>query len=410
MSDTQLIAFKTRIHLTNKQRSKFRHWSNARRYAYNWALAMTHLCREQAADHRFKISEINEIDKWFNAGKRPIGDIRKTKSDPSIGSGVHTWISGIPGSVCQQAIKYDLKGAWVRFFKGLAKPPHFQNRYRRKSFTLSVQDLKINHIENGYVRLPAHLGMARLGDVRSSWFEQGSLKHTTFSEHGGKWYVSFCLEIPNSEYFKNYLHLFDAIGVDLGVTQFATLSTGQHIPFPKDELNRIQRRINKLRKSFKRCEKNSIKYKKVMEQISKLMAHQKNIRENTAHQFTTSLAKTARVIVIEDLATKNLTKSASGTVKEPGKNVRAKSSLNREILNMGWYRVKEQLAYKTTKLGSILISVPPQYTSQECSQCHHIHPDNRKTQAKFECINCGYTENADINAAINIRNKGMSTG
>jgi len=407
MADTQTLAFKTRIHLSNTQRSKFRHWSNARRYAYNWALSMTNLFRDQADDDRLDISFINKVDKWFNAGKRPLHHIRKTKSEPSIGSGVHTWLTGIPGSVCQQAIKYDLKGAWVSFFKGLARPPHFQNRFRRKSFTLSVQDIKGSHIEGNYVKLPAKLGRARLGDACPNKFEKGKLKHTSFTEHGGKWYVSFCLEIPDEESYQKCEHTIDAIGVDLGVTQFASLSTGEHAPFPKEALKRVQRRIDKLRRSHKRCEKDSIKYKKTIEQIAKLMARQQHMRENAAHQLTNQLAKTAGLVILEDLDTKNLTKSAAGTIESPGTNVKAKRGLNREILNMGWHRVRSQLQYKTEKFGCLLTTVPPQYTSQECSECHYTHADNRLSQALFKCQKCGHSENADINAAKNIRQKGL---
>lgn len=104
-----------------------------------------------------------------------------------------------------------------------------------------------------------------------------------------------------------------------------------------------------------------------------------------------------------------MTKSAKGSVDEPGRNVRAKSGLNREILNMSLHSVKMQLGYKTIRHGSELVLVNPAYTSQTCSCCGHVSKQNRKTQAKFLCVECGYSDNADINAAKNILKKGLNS-
>ena len=86
-----------------------------------------------------------------------------------------------------------------------------------------------------------------------------------------------------------------------------------------------------------------------------------------------------------------MTRSAKGTVEEPGHNVKAKSGLNKAILDQGWYELRRQLAYKLDWLGGKLIVVPPQYTSQ-----------NRPTQEQFKCTSCGFELNADHNAALNI--------
>lgn len=102
-----------------------------------------------------------------------------------------------------------------------------------------------------------------------------------------------------------------------------------------------------------------------------------------------------------------MTKSAKGTVDEQGKMVRQKSGLNRSLLNHGLFEFRRQLDYKTARHGSILTLVNPAYTSQTCSSCRHVSKDNRKTQAVFACVECGFSENADLNAAKNILNKGI---
>ena len=96
--------------------------------------------------------------------------------------------------------------------------------------------------------------------------------------------------------------------------------------------------------------------------------------------------------MLEELKTKNMTKSAKGDVENPGKNVKAKSGLNKAILMQGWHKFELFLAYKAKWFGSCIKYVKPHYTSQKCSnsKCNHVSPDNRKTQETFRCVKCGY--------------------
>ena len=102
-----------------------------------------------------------------------------------------------------------------------------------------------------------------------------------------------------------------------------------------------------------------------------------------------------------------MSKSAAGTVDAPGKNVRAKSGLNKSILDQGWFEFRRQLGYKLAWNGGRLIAVPPRNTSRECPACHHIAKDNRQTQARFVCVQCGFEGNADQVGAINVLSRGM---
>jgi putative transposase len=113
------------------------------------------------------------------------------------------------------------------------------------------------------------------------------------------------------------------------------------------------------------------------------------------------------MVCIEDLQVKNMSRSASGTTHAPGKNVRAKSGLNKSILDQGWFEFRRQLEYKLQWHGGMLVAVPPQNTSRTCPVCGHVSSDNRKTQAPFRCVECGYENNADVVGAINILARGL---
>ncbi len=112
---------------------------------------------------------------------------------------------------------------------------------------------------------------------------------------------------------------------------------------------------------------------------------------------------------MEDLRVKNMSKSASGTKEDPGKNVAQKRGLNRSILRQGWGTFRIMMDYKTKWYGSHLILVNPQNTSRRCCECGYTHESNRQTQADFLCQKCGHNENADKNAANNIRRLGLES-
>ena len=109
------------------------------------------------------------------------------------------------------------------------------------------------------------------------------------------------------------------------------------------------------------------------------------------------------MVCMEDLSIRNMSKSASGTRESPGKNVRARTGLNKTILNQEWNEFRRQQEYKLARRrGGYLIAVPPQNTSRTCPACNSVAAENRQTQAKFQCETCGFEENADVVGAINI--------
>ena len=133
-----------------------------------------------------------------------------------------------------------------------------------------------------------------------------------------------------------------------------------------------------------------------------------NVRNDFPRKATTAIRKNHAVVVIEDLKARNMSRSASGTLEAPGKNVRAKAGLNKSILDQGWFEFRRQLAYKLAWLGGKPLAVPPQYTSQTCGHCGCVDRNNRPARARFRCTACGFEINADHNAALNILAAGQA--
>ena len=133
--------------------------------------------------------------------------------------------------------------------------------------------------------------------------------------------------------------------------------------------------------------------------VARLWVREADIRKDWCEKTSTDLARRFDVIRFEDLRIKNMTRSAKGTVENPGKNIRQKAGLNREIMRSGW----GMLAARTEqKAPGRVEKVKAAYTSLRCSDCGWIDKNSRESQAGFVCTNCGFTCNADINAAINV--------
>ena len=143
----------------------------------------------------------------------------------------------------------------------------------------------------------------------------------------------------------------------------------------------------------------------------KLHHHIANIRHDYLHKVTTSISKSHAMIACEDLKVANMSKSASGTVENKGRQVKAKSGLNKSILDQGWGMMVNMLEYKQQWHGGLLIKVNPRYTSQTCFECKYVAKDNRQTQAKFECVKCGHQmREADKEAREHVRKEEQVIG
>lgn len=197
------------------------------------------------------------------------------------------------------------------------------------------------------------------------------------------------------------------VGLDRGIKISMQLSDGTNFIFPEKEIKALENKIKKEQRKLSKKVKGSANYKKQQLKIKKLHNRIANIRLDFNHKSTTSIAKNHSLVCIEDLNLKNMSKSAKGSILNPGKNVKAKSGLNKSLLRMGLGMQEDMLKYKCPKFGSYLVKVNPKNSSRECSECGFISKSNRKTQCEFECIKCGHKENADLNASKVILARGQ---
>ncbi len=152
----------------------------------------------------------------------------------------------------------------------------------------------------------------------------------------------------------------------------------------------------------------SKRYQRTLGQIAALHARQARRRQDWLHKVTTELAKSHGLVVLEDLRVQNMTRSARGTIEQPGGNVRAKAGLNSSILGMAWGKAGQMLAYKCSRHGGRLLKVNPRNSSIECACCGHVAKENRVSQSVFRCARCGHGANADINAAQVLLARGLT--
>jgi len=174
--------------------------------------------------------------------------------------------------------------------------------------------------------------------------------------------------------------------------------------FDLPDLKPLEKRKKIQQKRLSKKQKRSNNFKKQNKKVAKISSKISNIRKDFLHKVSTNLVKNHNQIKLEKLNVKNMTKSAKGDSENHGKNVKQKSGLNREILNQGWYNFQTFLEYKSIWFDSKIEYVDPKFTSQTCSKCGNIKKENRNG-SKFNCLSCGFSQDADINAAINILRK-----
>jgi len=361
---------------TNSQIEK-KLWSSAghSRFIWNyfWSLNTRRLQKRQS------IMRYAEMDYWSKILKR---------------SEQYNFLSEAPAHIIQQKLK-DLDKAYQDGFdrtQANKRLPKKRKKHLHSSFRFP--DPKQFKIENRRISLP------KIGWV--SFFKSqnilGTLRNVTISYHSGNWYIS--IQVETQSLLPNTKNKTD-IGIDLGVAKLATLSNGKAYE-SKNIYRSLETKLSKCQRHLSRKSKFSKNWFKQKRKIQCCHSYIANAREDHTDKITTEICKNHAKIFVEDLKVLNMSKSAKGTIENPGKNVRAKSGLNKSILDQGWSEFRRQLEYKSSWYGADVIPINPQYTSQLCSKCGHISKENRRSQAQFVCVSCDFSLNADINAARNI--------
>src|SRR6266566_9206249 len=300
------------------------------------------------------------------------------------------WLSEVPSQTLQQALK-DLYRGYTNFKEGRAKFPTFAKKGKKDSFRYP-QGFEIDN-QNGRIKLPK-LGWMR---YRKSPDILGGPRNVNEKESCGKWFIS----VQTEREVKQPQHQStSAVGIDWSVVNFATLSDGEVIN-QCQPLKKLLPKLAKLQRRMAKKKKFSKNWRKAKACIAKLHSKVANARNDFVHKVSNDISKNHVVVCIEDLQVKHMSKSAT-------KNVQ-KSGLNRSILDASPFELRRQLEYKTQWQGGLLVPVPPQNTSRKCPECGHVSAENRKSQAKFVCVECGFSANADWVGAVNIREAGLAS-
>lgn len=388
-------AFKFRLDPTTEQAQQMVEFAGANRFVWNKALALnlSRLENKQALLWYF------ELVYWLGLWKQ---------------SEEYAFLKAVHSQPLQQTLK-DLSRAFSDAFdktQPLKRIPRFKKKGAgggaaggagggagggaRDSFRYP-QGCKLDEKANR-VYLPK-IGWVK---YRNSRQVIGDIKNMTVSRKGGHW----CVSIQTEYEAQTSPHPSTSmVAIDLGVNRFATLSDGSYLE-PLNIFKQLQEKLAFAQRRLSKKVKFSANWKKQKKKIARLYERIANARHDFLHKASTLISKNHAMVVVEDLKVRNMSKSAKGDLANPGRNVKAKSGLNRSILDQGWGMFIQMLQYKQTWLGGEVIKVNPQYTSQTCPECHHVSKDNRTAQSRFKCVECGYTENADLVGALNVLARG----
>lgn len=246
--------------------------------------------------------------------------------------------------------------------------------------------IRINGLPTGVVRLKRPL-------------PEGKACTLKLTRRATGWWLAITYEVE----MKPLKRCRDAVGIDVGVAKRMALSNGDWV-----EHREVDRsRENALRQKVSRRKKGGKRRRKAVKELSRETFRNAARNRNALHQLTTNLVRRFGLIAVEDLRINNMTRSASGTVEEPGTNVAAKSGLNRSILEQTWGILFWQFAYKAEWAGRRFIQVPPHNTSRTCAACGAVDAASR-VRERFRCVHCGYEADADYNAAAEVLERALA--
>ncbi len=233
---------------------------------------------------------------------------------------------------------------------------------------------------------------------------QGTVKTLSVKREGRRWFLILsCDGVPA-------VPLPPAgavVGLDLGVASLLTTSDGRQVANPR-WLAASAAKLARAQQRLARCQPGSKRRGKAKARVAALHAKVRRQRRDHAHKTALELVRRYDLLVHEALQIKGMTRSASGTVAQPGTGVAQKVGLNRSILDAGWGVFLAILADKAASAGRKLVAVDPRNTSRTCPDCGQVAAESRVSQAVFCCVACGHAAHADVNAAGNILRAGLA--
>jgi putative transposase len=307
------------------------------------------------------------------------------------------WLAAGSQMVQQQALR-DFAQAMAAFFDPAnpAGRPSWRKAGRHEGFRIVGRRGRQWDVR----RVSRHVGQVwvpKAGWIRFRWSRAvppSAKSYRVTRDATGRWYVAFAM-IPEPVPAPGN---GQAVGIDRGVAVSAALSTGEMLHCPTLTA-RERTRLRRLQRTLARAKRGSNRRGRVRHAIARLRARETDRRKDWAEKASTDIARRFDMIRAEDLRIRNMTRSAKGTLGNPGRNVRQKAGLNRGILRSGWGLLVRRLEEKAP--GRVE-KIKPAFTSQRCSACGQVDPKSRESQAVFRCTACGFACHADVNAARNI--------
>jgi putative transposase len=393
--------FRFALDPTARQRQALTSHCGAARFAFNWGLRQV-----QAARHLRWIEEEMDLPRTPSFGWSMYSLRRRWNAHKDVEApwwpenSKEAYASGL-AALAQALANWNASrqgrraGPRMRF-------PRFRKRAHRMGCRFTVQPIRVD--DDRHVTLP-RIGRLRTAEATTGLRQRlamgtARILSAAISCKAGRWYVSFGCEVERVVPESNGHG--DTIGVDLGILTLATLSTGEVIPGPR-ALRGGLRKLRRLSRRQKRCQKGSANGRKATERLARHHARIAHVRQDHLHKLTTMLAKSHGRIVIEDLNVAGMIRSARGTVATPGRNVRAKSGLSRSLADAGFGEFRRQLGYKCRWYGAKLV-IAERFlpSSKTCSRCGMIRDHLSLRERVFHCPTCGLHIDRDLNAAINL--------
>ncbi|GGA22294.1 RNA-guided endonuclease TnpB family protein [Okeania sp. KiyG1] len=356
--------YRYRIYPNHIQITKLNQLFGCCRFVWNQSLAY---CNQLYADGQKKPSYVDLTKQFITQAKREL-----------------VWLKEVASTPLQQSLK-DLDQAYRNFFnsctgkrKGIkVKPPKFKSRKSRQAVRFVGANYKIGQDK---IYLP------KVGKIKIIWsrpLASNPSSVTIIKDSAGSYFASFVVETCAENLPKSG----NSIGIDLGISTFATLSNGEKINAPKPLKNNLKK-LAKFQRKFTRTEQGSKRREKRRLKIGKLHAKIKDIRTNFLHKLSTDLAKKYDTIVLEDL-------NVSGMIKN--------RKLAKAISDLGWRQFRSLTEAKCEKYGRDFRTISRwEPTSQKCSCCGFKGGKKELNVREWTCLNCGSFHDRDINAAVNV--------
>ena len=363
-----LKAYKYKIKPNTQQQELLSKFFGCVRYIYNWGLnAKTSAYKENS-----KAINYLQLAKELTA-------LKQTEEC--------SWLNECTTEALQQSLR-SLDNAFTAFFRKKAKYPRFKSKKRTKD---SVKFIKSVHFdfENWTVKLPK-LGKVALCENRT--FDQSSCKQGTCTvsrDHCGAYWCVITVDDLQPKPTKAKLVKDNAVGIDLGIKDYAILSDGTKFTNPK-HLEQAQRNLAHLQKVFARKDKESMNHERMRVKVAKCHRNITNQRSDFLHKLSTHLVRNYDVICLEDLNVKGMEQN---------------HHLARAIQGAAWSEFVRQLEYKSEWYGKNVLFIGRfEPSSKLCHKCGYINQDLKLSDREWICPVCGEHLDRDVNAAINIKN------